>query len=130
MQAGITNPLSDTFRIYNPTKNIKDKDPELNFIYHWVEELRGYNLEEILAGDYLNKNSYPQPIIDLSQTRKVNGKIISNLRKKVKERLISEKGEEYYNATATKRTVEKYTESKGRQYREFKSKEAEIKNKQ
>ena len=41
---------------------------------------------------------------------------------KVKERLLSEKGEEYYNATATKRTVEKYRESKDRQYREANAK--------
>jgi deoxyribodipyrimidine photo-lyase len=122
MQSGITNPLSDTFRIYNPTKNIKDRDPELNFIYHWIEELRGYSLPEILAGDYMNNSYYPQPIIDWSQTRKVNGKIVSNLRKKVKERLLSEKGEEYYNATATKRTVEKYRESKDKQYREAQDK--------
>lgn len=129
MQAGITNPLSDTFRIYNPTKNIKDKDPELNFIFHWVEELRGYSLPEILAGDYINQSYYPQPIIDWSQTRKVNGKIVSNLRKKVRERLLSEKGEEYYNATAAKRTVEKYRESKDKQYREFQDKEAGMVNK-
>ncbi|AFY58104.1 deoxyribodipyrimidine photolyase [Rivularia sp. PCC 7116] len=128
MQAGITNPLSDTFRIYNPTKNLQDKDPELNFIYHWIEELRGYSLPEIIAGEYINYSYYPQPIVDWSQTRKVNGKIVSNLRKKVKARLISEKGEEYYNATATKRTVEKYRESKDRQYREAQDKQAKILN--
>ena len=111
MQAGITNPLSDTFRIYNPTKNIKEKDPELNFIYHWVEELRGYSLPEILAGEYINESPYPQPMIDWSQTRKVNGKIVSDLRKKVRQRLLCEKGEEYNNAIAAKRTVEKYRES-------------------
>ncbi len=111
MQAGITNPLSDTFRIYNPTKNIKEKDPELNFIYHWVEELRGYSLPEILAGEYINESSYPQRMIDWSQTRKVNGKIVSDLRKKVRARLLCEKGEEYNNAIAAKRTVEKYRES-------------------
>ncbi len=102
MQAGITNPLSSTFRIYNPTKNIKEKDPELNYIYHWVEELRGYSLPEILAGEYINESSYPQPMIDWSQTRKVNGKIVSDLRKKVRARLLCEKGEEYDNAIAAK----------------------------
>ncbi|MEM7712718.1 MAG: FAD-binding domain-containing protein [Cyanobacteria bacterium P01_A01_bin.68] len=122
MQSGVTNPLSDTFRIYNPTKNIQDRDPELNFIYHWIEELRGYSLPEILAADYINNSYYPEPIVDWSQTRKINGKVVSNLRKKVKERLLSEKGEEYYNATATKRTVEKYRESKDKQYREANAK--------
>ncbi|WGV28148.1 FAD-binding domain-containing protein [Halotia branconii] len=35
MQAGVTNPLSDTFRIYNPNKNISEKDPDGSFIYHF-----------------------------------------------------------------------------------------------
>ncbi|MEM9924002.1 MAG: FAD-binding domain-containing protein [Cyanobacteria bacterium P01_D01_bin.50] len=128
MQAGITNPLSDTFRIYNPTKNIQDKDPELNFIYHWVEELRGYSLPEILAGDYIDGSCYPQPIIDCSKTRKINGKIVSDLRKKVKQRLLCEQGEEYNNAMASKQTVEKYRESKDRQYREFQGRKAGLGN--
>ena len=53
MQAGVTNPLSDTFRIYNPNKNIEDRDSDLKFIYYWVAELRGYSLPEILAGAYI-----------------------------------------------------------------------------
>jgi deoxyribodipyrimidine photo-lyase len=128
MQAGVTNPLSETFRIYNPTKNLKEKDSELNFIYHWVEELRGYSLPEIIAGDYINQSYYPQPIIDWSKTRKVNGKIVSNLRKQVRERLLADGGEEYFNATVSKRTVEKYRESKNRQYREFQDKQAALEN--
>lgn len=47
MQAGVTNPLSDTFRIYNPNKKIEDKDSDLKFIYYWVEELQSYSLSEI-----------------------------------------------------------------------------------
>ena len=121
MQAGITNPLSDTFRIYNPNKNIKDKDPELNFIYHWVEELRSYSLPEILDEKYISQSQYPEPIINWSETRKINGKIVSNLRKQVKKRLISEKGEEYYNANATKVAVDKYRESRDKQYQKFRT---------
>lgn len=94
MQAGVTNPLSDTFRIYNPNKNLEEKDGDLKFIYHWVEELHGYSLPEILNGAYLNESPYPAPILDWAQTRKVNGKIISNLRKQVKERLLAEQGRE------------------------------------
>jgi deoxyribodipyrimidine photo-lyase len=56
MQAGITNPLSDTFRIYNPNKNIEDRDKDLQFIYHWVPELHGYSLLEILKGVYLGES--------------------------------------------------------------------------
>jgi deoxyribodipyrimidine photo-lyase len=52
MQAGVTNPFSDTFRIYNPTKNIEERDSDLSFIYHWIPELQGYSLPSILGGAY------------------------------------------------------------------------------
>ena len=105
MQAGVTNPLSETFRIYNPNKNIQDRDPELRFINYWVPELRGYSLSEILAGRYSNESPYPAPILDLAQTRKENGKVISDLRRQVKERLQQEQGEEYKTALAAKETM-------------------------
>lgn len=85
MQAGVTNPLSDTFRIYNPNKNIEDRDSDFKFIYYWVRELQGYSLSKILSGTYINESPYPELILDWAQTRKVNGKIISNLRKQVKK---------------------------------------------
>ena len=122
MQAGVTNPLSDTFRIYNPNKNLEEKDGDLKFIYHWVEELRGYNLSEIVDGAYLNESPYPEPILDWAQTRKTNGKIISDLRKRVKVRLLAEQGVELEQAAIAKKTVEKYWENKDKQYQEYQTK--------
>lgn len=122
MQAGVTNPLSDTFRIYNPNKNLAEKDGDLKFIYHWVEELRGYSLLEILNGAYLNESPYPEPIIDWAQTRKINGKIVSNLRKQVRDRLIAEQGIELEQAAIAKNTVDKYWEASGKHYQEYKQK--------
>ena len=126
MQAGVTNPLSDTFRIYNPNKNIEDRDSDLKFIYYWVPELRGYSLSDILAGSYLGMSQYPAPILDWSQTRKVNGKKISNLRKKVKSRLLAEQGEEYSQAAIAKATVDKYWEIKDKQYQEYKRQQSQL----
>ena len=122
MQAGVTNPLSGTFRIYNPNKNLEEKDGDLKFIYHWVEELRGYSLPEILNGAYLNESPYPEPMLDWAQTRKTNGKIVSNLRKRVKERLVAEQGVELEQAAIAKKTVDKYWENKDKQYREYQTK--------
>ena len=124
MQAGVTNPLSDTFRIYNTNKNIKERDADLKFIYYWIPELQGYSLSEILAGAYIGESPYPAPILDWAQTRKVNGKIISNLRRQVKERLLAEQGEEYKQATVTKKTVDKYWEAKDKQYQKYKHQES------
>jgi len=120
MQSGITNPMSDTFRIYNPNKNIEEKDPDLSFIYHWIPELQGYSLSEILEGKYTD-SYYPQPILDWAKTRKVNGKIVSDLRKKVRERLISQGDSEYESAIVAKETVEKYWEYKDKEYKEYKN---------
>jgi deoxyribodipyrimidine photo-lyase len=120
MQAGITNPLSDTFRIYNPNKNIEDRDADLRFIHHWLPELRSYKLPDILAGTHLGKSQYPAPILDWGQTRKINGKKVSDLRKQVRARLLTEGGEEYQQAANAQRAVEKYWESKHRQYQAYK----------
>ena len=116
-QAGITNPMSKTFRIYNPTKNLEDKDPYLQFIYYWIPELKGYSKPQILAGEY-EQSSYPLPILDWKQTRKTNGKIVSDLRKKVRERLEKEEGEEYRQAMGAKKTIEKYWAVKDKQYQD------------
>ncbi|MBW4448663.1 MAG: deoxyribodipyrimidine photo-lyase [Spirirestis rafaelensis WJT71-NPBG6] len=120
MQAGITNPLSDTFRIYNPNKNIPEKDANGRFLNYWLRELHSYSLSEILDGAYINKGEYPAPILDWSKTRLINGKIVSDIRKRVRERIISEGGEDYENAIITKKTVNKYVESKDKQYQQFK----------
>ncbi len=108
MQAGVTNPLSETFRIYNPNKNIEDRDPELKFLTYWVPELKGYSLPELQQKSYLGHASYPEPVLDWSLTRKINGKIVSDLRKKVRSRLIEEGGVEYKQAVQAKTAVERY----------------------
>lgn len=91
----------------------------MKFIYYWVPELRGYSLPEILAGAYIGESPYPSPILDWAQTRKVNGKIISNLRKTVKERLLAEQGEDYQQAAIALNTVDKYWEVKNKHYQEY-----------
>ncbi|MEH1956447.1 FAD-binding domain-containing protein [Nostoc sp.] len=122
MQAGATNPLSDTFRIYNPSKNIAEKDPQGDFIYHWIPELRGYSLLEIEQGKYIDISNYPKAILDWSKTRKVNGKVVSDLRKQTKQRLLSQGGDEYDSANAAKETVEKYWQHQDREYKEYQQK--------
>lgn len=119
-QAGVTNPMSKTFRIYNPTKSLEDKDPYLQFVPHWIRELRGYSLKQILSGEYSSTSTYTSPILDWKQTRKTNGKIVSDLRKQVRDRLEKEGGEEYQIAIGAKETIEKYQIAKDKQYREIK----------
>ena len=89
MQAGITNPLSPSFRIYDPNKNLATKDQDLNYTYFWVPELTGCNLNQILQGEYVS-SIYPRPMLNFLETKKINGGIVSNLRKIVRTR-VSEK---------------------------------------
>jgi deoxyribodipyrimidine photo-lyase len=44
-------------------------------------------LEEITQAVYLSEAFYPEPVIDLQQTRKVNGKVVADIRKQVRGRL-------------------------------------------
>lgn len=120
-QAGITNPMSKTFRIYNPTKNLQDKDPNLQFVRYWIPELKKYTMEDLLSGAYTSTSKYPQPILDFKHTRKVNGKVVSQLRAMTRERLECEGGLEYQQAIGAKETVKKYQLAKDKQYRRLNS---------
>lgn len=102
MQAGFT--ATNTLRIYNPTKNAKDHDPDAVFIKKWVPELSDLptdlaiepwnisDMEQNLYGfDY--GNDYPKRILDYSEKRKfalqeLYGKRKENLTKKEKQRIL------------------------------------------
>ena len=81
--------------------------------------MQGYSLPEILSGVYQSESHYPAPRLDWSQTRKVNGKTVSDLRKRVRERLTAQGGDEYDGATIAKTTVDKYKQVKDKQYQEY-----------
>ncbi len=118
-QAGVANPLSATFRIYNPTKNLIEKDAQLKFVTAWVPELRGYQQSEILAGQNLSEGYYPLPILDWSATRRQHGKIVSDLRKATRERLKREGGSDHHGAQKLAEASKKYREARDRQYRDL-----------
>ncbi|WP_041566673.1 hypothetical protein [Nostoc punctiforme] len=96
------------------------------FIYHWIPELRGYSLLEIEQEKYIETSNYPKVILDWSKTRKVNGKIVSDLRKQTKQRLLSQGGDEYDSAIAAKETVDKYWQHKDKEYKEYQQKLTEL----
>jgi deoxyribodipyrimidine photo-lyase len=111
MQAGITNPLSPTFRMYSPTKNFRDRDPRADYVHFWLPETRSKDVDTILAE--------AKPMLDFNAARKTNGKIISDLRKKVRERIVAEKGLELANATVASTVVKKYNERSADRYKRY-----------
>jgi deoxyribodipyrimidine photo-lyase len=103
MQAGVTNPLSDTFRIYNPTTNLKERDSKLQYIHEWLPEYADCQTVD----DVLNQ---AQPIVDWSYERRTRGGYISHLRRLVRERLQREGGAELYQAQLMLRTTTRIAE--------------------
>jgi deoxyribodipyrimidine photo-lyase len=125
MQAGVTNPLIGAFRIYNPDKNLIEKDVDLKFIRRWIPELKGFDKEKILNSNGLG--DYPARMLNWTQTKETNGKVISDLRNQVKERIIREAGQEFLEAVKSKEVVQKYYEGNNKRYQKLSSNEQQLK---
>ena len=111
MQAGITNPLSPTFRIYSPTKNLQDRDSSGAYVHYWLPETRGKTVATIIQE--------AKPMLDFKDTKLINGKIVSNIRKQVRNRIVSEKGLELASTTIAKRTVLNYNKFSSDRYERY-----------
>jgi deoxyribodipyrimidine photo-lyase len=79
MQAGVTG--INMIRIYNPTKNAKEHDPDAIFIKKWIPNLKKIPVPLIFEPWKLNEIDqemfeckigfdYPEPIIDIRKTYK------------------------------------------------------------
>ena len=92
MQAGITNPLSPIFRIYNPSKNLLERDPKLKYVHEWLPEYQHCLTHEAVL-------SHAKPIVDFALNKKVYADIVSRTRRQVRERLQREASPEFVDAS-------------------------------
>jgi deoxyribodipyrimidine photo-lyase len=91
MQSGTTG--INTIRIYSPIKNSEDHDPEGVFIKKWLPELADIPVNLIHEPWKLNPieqqfynceigKDYPEPIVNIEETRKYASDIVWSFRKK------------------------------------------------
>lgn len=61
MQAGVTG--INTLRVYSPSKQLLEQDPNARFVKAYLPELKKTPVSEIMSGEL---RSYPKPIVDFS----------------------------------------------------------------
>ncbi len=115
MQAGITNPLQNSFRIYNPDKNLKEKDSNCQFVKRWLPELADFT-PEIIQNYLFPKNLRPTKILDFEKTKRQNGKKLSEIRKLVKQRLLQQNNSDTQMAKIQQQVCQVYYQIKNQKY--------------
>lgn len=88
MQAGVVG--INTIRVYSPTKQIVDQDPDCTFIKKWIPELRDFSAEEIIDHSSDPLGDYPAPIVDFKTASKAMKDQVFTIRKSTEGKEASE----------------------------------------
>ena len=68
MQAGV---ITNTIRVYSPSKQFIDQDPDGAFVKKWIPELRNRTPVEIANVEKNPLSGYPEAVVDLAKRSKV-----------------------------------------------------------
>ena len=89
MQAGVIG--FNAIRVYSPTKQFLDHDPDGEFVKKWIPELVDRTNAEIACSDKYSIDGYSSPIVDLSiRSREMKSKVFE-IRKSVTGKKITQK---------------------------------------
>ena len=89
MQAGVVG--INTIRVYSPTKQILDQDPDCIFIKKWVPELSEFSAQEITQYEHIILGDYPAMIVDFKASSRVMKEQIFAIRRSMKGKEESQK---------------------------------------
>jgi deoxyribodipyrimidine photo-lyase len=79
MQAGVVG--MNAIRVYNPTKQLLEQDPQCAFVKRWLPELRTHSVEAIQSHPYPTLPGYPAPIVDFAAETAAMKALLYGLRK-------------------------------------------------
>jgi deoxyribodipyrimidine photo-lyase len=78
MQAGVVG--INTIRIYNPTKQLREQDPECAFVKKWLPELRKCAVGAIFEHEFSPMSGYHPPVVDFKARSSVMKSALFQLR--------------------------------------------------
>ena len=117
MQAGITG--INAIRVYSPSKQLLDHDPDCHFVKKWVPELQSYTAVEIAHAEELNLRGYTAPWVMLKEQAKKMKDQIFSIRKSMEGRSSSQQMLQKHGSTK-RRNPKKKTKKKEEQMALFK----------
>ena len=89
MQAGVIG--FNTIRVYSPSKQFIDQDPDGAFVKKWIPELRNRTPVEIANVEKNPLSGYPEAVVDLAKRSKEMKKRIFDIRRSAEGMEITKK---------------------------------------
>ena len=89
MQAGVIG--FNAIRVYSPTKQFLDHDPDGKFVKKWIPELKERTNAEIAHAEKSRIGGYFSPVVDLSIRSKEMKSRVFEIRKSVRGRDVTKK---------------------------------------
>ncbi|HCY58892.1 MAG TPA: hypothetical protein DHU78_08580, partial [Opitutae bacterium] len=89
MQAGVIG--FNTLRVYSPTKQFMDQDPNGYFVKNWVPELADHTVKEIAKSENMKIKGYASSIVSLSERSKQMKDRIYSIRKSAGGKMATQK---------------------------------------